>query len=132
MVFQIIGIITCIIFSICVILSAFYLINILKKLGKTLESLEIFLEEAKTEIKPAISGIRQSVEDVKDITESIDEKLKKTDTLFEIIEKLSKNIQIPANLAGELTEAGTVEIYSLLHGIKKGIKKFYELNRKRE
>jgi uncharacterized protein YoxC len=118
------------IITLCVVLSTFYFIKTLKKSIKTLNILENFIEETKDEIRPAISKIHTSVEEIKNITENIDEKLKKTDTIFEIIEKLSGNLQIPANLAGELTEKGVIKLYSLLYGLKKGLQKFYELNKK--
>lgn len=121
-----------IIITFCVILATFYFIKVLSKLSNVLGEFAELIETTREELKPAISGIRESVEEMKNITENIDKKLEKTDTLFEVIEKLSDDLQFPASLAGELTESSVVGISSLLYGIKKGIKTFYELNKKEE
>lgn len=115
-----------------VVIALFYFIGILKKVGGTLDNLQDLLTTAKNEMRPTIEEIRSSANDLKGLTANIDKKLEKTENFFEIVQDLSQTLKIPASIAGQVAEASAINLSSLSEGLKKGIKTFYDLSKKKE
>ncbi len=116
--------------SIALLLLILYLLTTLKSLKEAFSSVKELVEDIKKEIRPTVQDMRESLLETRDLIADIDRKLQKTNELFEIVEDVSQNIKLPANIAASAVEASAVTAVSLLHGIKEGVKTFIKKEEK--
>lgn len=115
-----------------VLVVAIYLIALLRKAGETLENIQSLTTTAKSELRPAIEEMHSSARDLRNLTENIDDKLAKTEKLFEIIDEISDSLKVPATVASKAAEAGVISLSSLVAGIKEGLKSWYSSSKGEE